>query len=195
MGRAAAAGRKTQQTIRDKIRKLNKTQRKCSKKYSINAAKNTTTGISTKDRCETIKVLANKTSKADDLVRPGHIFPIISKEGGTLRRAGHTEASVDLAKMAGLEPCGVICEILSDDGSMARKKELEEFSKKHDIKIISISDLIKFRRSSEKLVKQIETVDLPTKYGEFKLHLFKDLFDGKEHIALSHGKIKNNQNI
>jgi len=162
---------------------------------SVDAAKNTTTGISTKDRCETIKVLANKTSNADDLVRPGHIFPIISKEGGILRRAGHTEASVDLAKMAGLEPCGVICEILSDDGSMARKKELEKFSKKHDIKIISISDLIKFRRSSEKLVKQVETVDLPTKYGEFKLHLFKDLFDGKEHIALSHGKIKNNQNI
>jgi len=162
---------------------------------SVDAANNITTGISTKDRCETIKALVNKTSKADDLVRPGHIFPIISKEGGTLRRAGHTEASVDLAKMAKLEPCGVICEILSDDGSMARKKELKKFSKKHHLKIISISDLIKFRRSSEKLVNQVETIKLPTKYGEFKLHLFKDLFDGNEHIALSYGEINKDKNI
>jgi len=162
---------------------------------SVDAAKNTSTGISTKDRCETIKVLANKKSKPDSLVRPGHIFPIISKEGGTLRRAGHTEASIDLAKMAGLEASGVICEILSEDGSMARREELKNFSKKHSLKIISISDLIKFRRSSEKLVNLVETIKLPTKYGEFKLHLFNDLFDGNAHIALSYGEINKDKNI
>ena len=154
---------------------------------SVDASKNTTTGISAFDRFETIRVIIDEKSKESDLARPGHIFPIVGKDGGVLRRAGHTEASMDLAKLAGLKPSGVICEILADDGTMARGKTLFEFAKKHNLKIISIADLIRYIRKTEKLVKKVEEVNLPTKYGNFKLHLYEDIFDNNSHIALSLG--------
>ena len=154
---------------------------------SVDASKNTTTGISAFDRFETIRVIIDEKSKESDLARPGHIFPIVGKEGGVLRRAGHTEASMDLARLAGLKPSGVICEILADDGTMARGKTLFEFAKKHNLKIISIADLIRYIRKTEKLVKKVEEVNLPTKYGNFKLHLYEDIFDNNSHLALSLG--------
>ena len=154
---------------------------------SVDASKNTTTGISAFDRFETIRVIIDEKSKESDLARPGHIFPIVGKDGGVLRRAGHTEASMDLARLAGLKPSGVICEILADDGTMARGKTLFEFAEKHNLKIISIADLIRYIRKTEKLVKKVEEVNLPTKYGNFKLHLYEDIFDNNSHIALSLG--------
>ena len=154
---------------------------------SVDASKNTTTGISAFDRFETIRVIIDEKSKESDLARPGHIFPIVGKDGGVLRRAGHTEASMDLARLAGLKPSGVICEILADDGTMARGKTLFEFAKKHNLKIISIADLIRYIRKTEKLVKKVEKVNLPTKYGNFKLHLYEDIFDNNSHLALSLG--------
>ena len=154
---------------------------------SVDASKNTTTGISAFDRFETIRVIIDEKSKESDLARPGHIFPIVGKDGGVLRRAGHTEASMDLARLAGLKPSGVICEILADDGTMARGKILFEFAKKHNLKIISIADLIRYIRKTEKLVKKVEEVNLPTKYGNFKLHLYEDIFDNNSHLALSLG--------
>ena len=154
---------------------------------SVDASKNTTTGISAFDRFETIRVIIDEKSKESDLARPGHIFPIVGKDGGVLRRAGHTEASMDLARLAGLKPSGVICEILADDGTMARGKTLFEFAKKHNLKIISIADLIRYIRKTEKLVKKVEEVNLPTKYGNFKLHLYEDMFDNNSHLALSLG--------
>ena len=154
---------------------------------SVDASKNTTTGISAFDRFETIRVIIDEKSKESDLARPGHIFPIVGKDGGVLRRAGHTEASMDLARLAGLKPSGVICEILADDGTMARGKTLFEFAKKHNLKIISIADLIRYIRKTEKLVKKVEEVNLPTKYGNFKLHLYEDIFDNNAHLALSLG--------
>ena len=154
---------------------------------SVDASKNTTTGISAFDRFETIRVIIDEKSKESDLARPGHIFPIVGKDGGVLRRAGHTEASMDLARLAGLKPSGVICEILADDGTMARGKTLFKFAKKHNLKIISIADLIRYIRKTEKLVKKVEEVNLPTKYGNFKLHLYEDIFDNNSHLALSLG--------
>ena len=154
---------------------------------SVDASKNTTTGISAFDRFETIRVIIDEKSKESDLARPGHIFPIVGKDGGVLRRAGHTEASMDLARLAGLKPSGVICEILADDGTMARGKTLFEFAKKHNLKIISIADLIRYIRKTEKLVKKVEEVNLPTKYGNFKLYLYEDIFDNNSHLALSLG--------
>ena len=154
---------------------------------SVDASKNTTTGISAFDRFETIRVIIDEKSKESDLARPGHIFPIVGKDGGVLRRAGHTEASMDLARLAGLKPSGVICEILADDGTMARGKTLFDFAKKHNLKIISIADLIRYIRKTEKLVKKAEEVNLPTKYGNFKLHLYEDIFDNNSHLALSLG--------
>ena len=154
---------------------------------SVDASKNTTTGISAFDRFETIRVIIDEKSNESDLARPGHIFPIVGKDGGVLRRAGHTEASMDLARLAGLKPSGVICEILADDGTMARGKTLFEFAKKHNLKIISIADLIRYIRKTEKLVKKVEEVNLPTKYGNFKLHLYEDIFDNNSHLALSLG--------
>ena len=154
---------------------------------SVDASKNTTTGISAFDRFETIRVIIDEKSKESDLARPGHIFPIVGKDGGVLRRAGHTEASMDLARLAGLKPSGVICEILADDGTMARGKTLFDFAKKHNLKIISIADLIRYIRKTEKLVKKVEEVNLPTKYGNFKLHLYEDIFDNNSHLALSLG--------
>ena len=154
---------------------------------SVDAKKNTTTGISAYDRSITIQTIISDNVKSKDLARPGHIFPIVGKDGGVLRRAGHTEASIDLALMAGLKPSGVICEIMADDGKMARGNELQKFSEKHNLKIISITNLINHLRKERALVKKVETINLPTKNGLFELHLYEGLFDQKTHLAMTMG--------
>src|SRR6188508_455071 len=156
---------------------------------SVDAARGVTTGISAHDRAATIQTIANPNSKPDDLVQPGHIFPLRAKDGGVLRRAGHTEAAVDLARMAGLQPAGVLCEILHDDGTMARLPELMEFRKKHGLRICTIQSLIAHRRLKEKLVEAEQVVKLPTEYGDFDLHLYRSKLDGAHHLALVKGKI------
>src|SRR4051812_4886699 len=159
---------------------------------SVDAAQGVTTGISAHDRAKTITTIANAKSTPDDLVQPGHVFPLRSKDGGVLRRAGHTEAAVDLAQMAGLEPAGVLCEILHDDGTMARLPELMEFRQKHGLRICTIQSLIAYRRKREKLVEREQIVKLPTDYGEFDLHLYRSKLDGTHHLALVKGKIESN---
>jgi 3,4-dihydroxy 2-butanone 4-phosphate synthase / GTP cyclohydrolase II len=158
---------------------------------SVDAARGVTTGISAYDRATTILAVANPHSTPDDLVQPGHVFPLRAQDGGVLRRAGHTEAAVDLAQMAGLQPAGVLCEILHDDGTMARLPELMEFRKKHKLRICTIQSLIAHRRKSEKLVEREQIVRLPTDYGDFDLHLYRSKVDGVHHLALVKGKIDN----
>src|SRR2546421_982745 len=156
---------------------------------SVDAARGVTTGISAHDRAATIQTIADPKSTPEDLVQPGHVFPLRAKDGGVLRRAGHTEASVDLARMAGLEPAGVLCEILHDDGTMARLPELMEFRKKHGLRICTIQSLIAYRRVREKLVELEQIVKMPTDYGDFDLHLYRSKLDGQHHLALVKGKI------
>ena len=156
---------------------------------SVDATAGISTGISAKDRSTTIRVLAQESSRPADLVQPGHVFPLQAKPGGVLQRAGHTEAAVDLARLAGLDPSGVICEILKEDGSMARLPDLVKFKRKHGLKLCSIQDLIAHRRKSEKLIEREETILMPTDYGDFDLHLYRSLVDGMHHIALVLGKI------
>ncbi len=157
---------------------------------SVDAKEGVTTGISAYDRATTIKKLISPDAKPEDFVRPGHVFPLVYREGGVLVRAGHTEASVDLAKLAGFYPAGVICEIMHEDGTMARLPELIKFAKRHKLKIITIADLIKFRRANEKLVKKILTTKLPTKYGDFKLYVYQDIITKEHHLVLLKGKIE-----
>lgn len=157
--------------------------------------KDTTTGISAFERAKTIGALIDGSSMADDFRRPGHIFPLRYKEGGVLRRAGHTEGSVDLARAAGLYPAAVICEIINDDGTMARLPELLEFARKHDMKIVSIADLIEYRRRNEKLVIRVSEARLPTKWGEFTAYAYESLLDGKGHLALVRGEWEKNEPI
>jgi len=159
-------------------------------RISADAATGITTGISAYDRARTIEILIDSKAKPADLIRPGHLFPLEAKEGGVLVRAGHTEAAVDLARLAGLYPAGVICEIIKEDGYMARLPDLMEFAKKHNLKICTIEGLIEYRRLSEKLVRFIERVDMPSEYGQFTLHLYESILDGSEHIALVSGEIK-----
>jgi 3,4-dihydroxy 2-butanone 4-phosphate synthase/GTP cyclohydrolase II len=156
---------------------------------SVDAAKGITTGISAADRAKTIQALSNPTSVPKDLVQPGHIFPLRAKSGGVLQRAGHTEAAVDLAQLANCRPIGVICEIMSEDGSMARLPELRKFAKKHKLKLCSIAQLIEFRRKREKQVALEEIINMPTDYGEFELHLYRSNLDGEHHLALVKGKM------
>ncbi|CEN22114.1 bifunctional 3,4-dihydroxy-2-butanone-4-phosphate synthase/GTP cyclohydrolase II [Paraclostridium sordellii] len=154
----------------------------------------TTTGISAYERAFTIqKVL--KDSKPLDFRRPGHIFPLIAKPGGVLKRVGHTEAAVDLSRLAGLEPAGVICEIMSKDGTMARTTELMEFAKKHNLKIITIADLVDYRRTRENLVERVVEVNMPTKYGDFKMYGFINKLNGEHHVALVKGEIDENEPV
>ncbi len=152
--------------------------------------KDTTTGISAFERSDTVQLLANPDTGPEDLRRPGHIFPLRAKDGGVLVRAGHTEAAVDLARMAGLYPAGVICEIMNDDGTMARTPQLEVFARAHDLKILTIAELIRYRRQTEKLVEQVERISLPTDFGSFQAVGYRSLLDGKEHLALIKGEIK-----
>ena len=149
-----------------------------------------TTGISASDRSKTIQALVNSNTKASDLGKPGHIFPLKAREGGVLRRAGHTEASIDLARLAGLEPAGVIVEILNEDGSMARTPELHEIAKKFNLKFITIKDLIEYRLSNESLIKEEVNVKLPTDYGNFKLKAFKQITNDQIHLAIYKGNWK-----
>jgi len=156
---------------------------------SVDAIKNTTTGTSAYDRFQTIRTLIAPDAVSEDLGRPGHVFPIVGKEGGVLRRSGHTEASMDLASMAGLQPSGTICEIMADDGTMARFNDLQVFARKHDLIMITIEELIRYRRSKEDLVERTETIAMPTELGEFKLHLYEDRYDNDSHLALTMGTI------
>jgi 3,4-dihydroxy 2-butanone 4-phosphate synthase/GTP cyclohydrolase II len=155
----------------------------------------TTTGISASDRAATVRALADPDTKAGDFARPGHIAPLRAVEEGVLRRAGHTEAVIDLMRLAGMYPAGVLCEILNEDGTMARMPELERIAAKHGLTIVTIADLIKYRMQREKLVKKVVEVDLPTDFGDFKLHLYHNLVDGKEHIALVKGDIHTDEPV
>ena len=148
-----------------------------------------TTGISTSDRAKTIQVAIAPDATATDLRRPGHIFPLMSKPGGVLQRVGQTEASVDIAKLAGLQPAGVICEILNADGSMARRNDLQIFAEKHKLPFITVSQLIEFRLRTERSVIEVVSVDLPTEYGHFQIKMFENVMDGSEHLALVKGDI------
>lgn len=156
---------------------------------STDAASGITTGISAYDRARTIEVLIDSKSKPEDLIRPGHLFPLRARKGGVLVRAGHTEAAVDMMKLAGLYPAGVICEIMNEDGTMARLPQLLKFAKEHKLKICSIEDLIKFRRRSEKLVERSSETLLPTEFGTYKLILYRDLTNNQVHVVLVMGDV------
>jgi len=162
---------------------------------SIDVKKGITTGISAHDRAKTVLAAVDPETKPKDLARPGHIFPLQARKGGVLERAGQTEAAVDLAKLAGLKPAGVICEIMNEDGTMARMPQLEKFSQTYDIQILTIADLIKYRMKTECLVKKMEEVDLPTKNGNFRLIIFEDIIHRENHIALVKGEIKKDEPI
>lgn len=155
----------------------------------------TNTGISAFERCKTILKVLDKNSTADDFRRPGHVFPLEAKEGGVLKRTGHTEASVDLARLAGLYPAGVICEIMNEDGSMARTPQLMNYIKEHDLKIITIADLISYRRRTEVFVERVTEAKLPTKYGDFKLVGFINTLNGEHHVALVKGDVSNGEPV
>jgi 3,4-dihydroxy 2-butanone 4-phosphate synthase/GTP cyclohydrolase II len=156
---------------------------------SVDATKGITTGISAADRARTIKIMADPTAIPDDLVQPGHVFPLRARPGGVLQRAGHTEAAVDLVTLAGCRPIGILCEILNDDGTMARLPQLQKFGKKHRLKICTIAALIEYRRTREKLVERVEMVKMPTDYGDFDMHLYRSRVDGQHHLALVRGDV------
>lgn len=156
---------------------------------SIDYIHGTTTGVSAPDRSATVKALIHPQSKPSDFARPGHIFPLRSMEGGVLRRAGHTEAAVDLCKLAGLYPAGVLCEILKEDGTMARVPELMRLANEFNLRIITVRDLIEYRMTKEKLVQKVVGTHLPTKFGDFEIHLYRSETDSKEHVALTKGII------
>ena len=162
---------------------------------SVDATHGVTTGISAGDRAETIRIMAEPTAVPEDLVAPGHIFPLRARPGGVLQRAGHTEAAVDLITLAGCRPIGVICEIMNDDGSMARLPELAKFARKHRLKIGAIADLIQFRRLREKLVERVEVVKLPTDYGDFDLYLYQSKLDKQNHLALVCGEVAGKRDV
>jgi 3,4-dihydroxy 2-butanone 4-phosphate synthase/GTP cyclohydrolase II len=156
---------------------------------SVDAARGITTGISAADRAETIRIMADPTAVPDDLVQPGHMFPLRARPGGVLQRAGHTEAAVDLVTLAGCRPIGVICEVMNDDGTMARLPQLVKFARKHKLKLCTMASLIEYRRRSEKLVEREEVVKLPTDYGDFDLYLYRSRLDGQHHLALVRGQV------
>jgi 3,4-dihydroxy 2-butanone 4-phosphate synthase/GTP cyclohydrolase II len=162
---------------------------------SVDAAHGISSGISAADRAKTICVMASPTAVPDDLVQPGHVFPLRAKSGGVLQRAGHTEAAVDLVHLAGARPIGVICEIMNDDGTMARLPALLKFALKHQLKICTIADLIEYRRTREKLVEPIEVVKMPTDFGDFDLHLYRSKVDGLYHLALVRGDIAGKKDV
>jgi 3,4-dihydroxy 2-butanone 4-phosphate synthase/GTP cyclohydrolase II len=156
---------------------------------SVDAAHGISTGISAADRAKTIQVMASPTAVPEDLIQPGHVFPLRARPGGVLQRAGHTEAAVDLVRLAGCRSIGVICEIMNDDGTMARLSQLLKFARKHRLKICTVADLIQHRQTREKLVERVETVKMPTDYGDFELHLYRSKVDGQHHLALVHGDV------
>ena len=158
---------------------------------SVDAAKGITTGISAYDRARTIEVLINPQTRPEDLIRPGHIFPLKALKGGVLVRAGHTEATIDFMRLAGLYPAGVICEIMNDNGTMARLPQLLEFAQQYSLKICSIAELIQYRRRFEKLIERVSQTIIPTEYGTYKLILYRDLINNQFHIALTMGELDN----
>lgn len=162
---------------------------------SVDATHNITTGISAYDRAYTIQTLVNPESRPSDLARPGHIFPLKAEEGGVLSRAGHTEAVVDLARLSGLYPAGVLCEIMDEDGSMARVPKLMKIAHKHNLKIITIRDLIEYRRLNEKLVKKKATANFPTRFGHFQLHLYESSVDDHHHLAIVKGDVNTDEPV
>ena len=162
---------------------------------SVEAREGVTTGISAHDRSHTIQVAIDPSKGAEDLVQPGHVFPLRSKPGGVLQRAGQTEAAVDLARLAGLNPAGVVCEIMNEDGTMARIPDLIPYCEQHGIKLITVADLIEYRRRTEKLVERMTSVRMPTDYGEFKAVAFREKLTGKHHVALVKGEIEGAENV
>lgn len=162
---------------------------------SVDAAQGVSTGISAADRARTIQVIADPAATPTDLVQPGHVFPLRAKAGGVLRRAGHTEAAVDLVQLAGCRPVGVICEIMNDNGSMMRLPGLHRFARKHRLKLGTIAALIAYRRSREHLVERVETVKLPTVHGYFDLHLYRSRLDGEHHLALVKGEVAGQEDV
>jgi len=168
---------------------------KCNFTLTVDAKEGISTGISAKDRAKTLKMFSTPSTKATDFVKPGHVFPIKAKDGGVLVRAGHTEACIDLLKLSGLKHAGVICEIANENGDMAKFDDLLKFAKKHNLKIISIADLIKYRRQNEQLIKKKASAKLPTEYGEFDITIYEDIINKKEHVVLSMGDIKSEDPI
>ncbi len=162
---------------------------------SVDARSGISTGISAFDRACTIQLLIEETTRPDDLARPGHIFPLIARDGGVLRRAGHTEATVDLARLAGLKPAAVLCEIMNEDGTMARLPELEAFAARHRLVIANIADLIAYRKHTERLVRREATADLPTKYGDFRIMSYTSPMENEEHVALVCGDVAGKENV
>jgi 3,4-dihydroxy 2-butanone 4-phosphate synthase/GTP cyclohydrolase II len=163
--------------------------------YSVDYLHGTTTGISAADRANTISALIDPGTSPTDLARPGHIFPLRYRDGGVLKRAGHTEAAVDLARMAGLSPAGVLCEVVKENGEMARLPDLVEFCAEHDLLLISIAQLIKYRRQNEKLVKRVSEARIPTKWGEFQAYVYESLLDDEQHVAIVKGAVQGESNV
>jgi 3,4-dihydroxy 2-butanone 4-phosphate synthase / GTP cyclohydrolase II len=182
-------GERLQQLGVDRMVQHNRESFRTDFQVSVDAAHGIGSGISAADRAKTILHMASPTAVPDDLVQPGHIFPLRARAGGVLQRAGHTEAAVDLVHLSGCRHIGVICEIMNDDGTMARLPALLKFARKHKLKICTIAALIEYRRTREKLVEHIEVVQMPTDYGEFALHLYRSKLDGKHHIALVRGDV------
>jgi 3,4-dihydroxy 2-butanone 4-phosphate synthase/GTP cyclohydrolase II len=162
---------------------------------SVDARHGTTTGISAADRSATVHALLDAATRPEDLARPGHIFPLRYRDGGVLKRAGHTEAAVDLARLAGMQPAGVLAEVVNDDGTMARMPRLEEFAQEHGLQLISIADLIRYRRHSEKLVRRVSEARIPTRHGDFTGFVFESLLDGTEHMAFVKGEVAGQENV
>jgi 3,4-dihydroxy 2-butanone 4-phosphate synthase/GTP cyclohydrolase II len=162
---------------------------------SIEAREGVSTGISAHDRARTIQVAIDPASRPDDLVQPGHVFPLRARRGGVLQRAGQTEAAVDLARLAGLIPAGVVCEIMNEDGTMARVPDLAEFCDRHGIKMVTVADLIQYRRRTERLVERVVSVRLPTDYGEFQGVAYREHLTGKQHLALVRGDVAGRENV
>jgi 3,4-dihydroxy 2-butanone 4-phosphate synthase / GTP cyclohydrolase II len=162
---------------------------------SIEAREGITTGISAHDRAHTVQVAIDPTSRPQDLVQPGHIFPLKAKEGGVLERTGQTEAAVDLARLAGLNPSGVICEVMNDDGTMARVPDLELYCQKHGLKMVTVADLIAYRRQNDKLIERVVETHLPTKFGDFEVVGFRSLVDEKHHVAMVKGQIEGQEDV
>ncbi|MBJ7279876.1 MAG: bifunctional 3,4-dihydroxy-2-butanone-4-phosphate synthase/GTP cyclohydrolase II, partial [Candidatus Nanopelagicales bacterium] len=174
---------------------INEDKKSTAFSVSVDAAIGITTGISAEDRCRTIKVLADRNSKSTDVSKPGHIFPLRAAQGGVLRRAGHTEAGIDLAKLAGLNPIAVIAELVEDDGSIRKYESSYRFARENNLKFISIADIISYRRKHEKQIELISTSELPTKFGNFKAFGYNSNIDGISHIALVAGDIGDGENI
>lgn len=191
----STTGERLQQLGIDRMVQQNRESHRTDFQVSMDAAKGISTGISAADRAKTIQIMSSPTAVPDDLVQPGHIFPLRTKSGGVLQRSGHTEATVDLVRLAGLRPIGVLCEILNDDGTMARLPQLLKFAKKHKLKICSIASLIEHRRTREKLVEPVEIIKMPTDYGDFDLHLYRSKVDGQHHVALVRGDVSGRKSV